>query len=83
MGGLAVNELPLALQVLLTLAIVVPMGPMMYRLMYQPIASAPVLICLIVSVAVHIAMVGLGCCSSVPKASVRRRSANSASSSAR
>jgi branched-chain amino acid transport system permease protein len=36
------------------------MGPMMYRLMYQPIASAPVLILLIVSVALHIAMVGLG-----------------------
>ena len=59
-GGLAVNELPLAVQVLLTLAIVVPMGPMMYRLMYQPIASAPVLVLLIVSVALHIAMVGLG-----------------------
>ncbi|HPV60958.1 MAG TPA: branched-chain amino acid ABC transporter permease [Thauera aminoaromatica] len=59
-GGLAVKELPLAVQVLLTLAIVVPMGPMMYRLMYQPIASAPVLVLLIVSVALHIAMVGLG-----------------------
>ena len=59
-GGLAVKELPLAMQVLLTLAIVVPMGPMMYRLMYQPIASAPVLVLLIVSVALHIAMVGLG-----------------------
>jgi branched-chain amino acid transport system permease protein len=59
-GGLAVNELPLAVQVLLTLAIVVPMGPMMYRLMYQPIASAPVLVLLIVSVALHIAMVGMG-----------------------
>ena len=59
-GGLAVDALPLALQVLLTLAIVVPMGPMMYRLMYQPIASAPVLVLLIVSVALHIAMVGLG-----------------------
>jgi len=60
LGGLAVDELPLAVQVLLTLAIVVPMGPMMYRLMYQPIASAPVLVLLIVSVALHIAMVGLG-----------------------
>ena len=60
LGGLAVDELPLAVQVLLTLAIMVPMGPMMYRLMYQPIASAPVLVLLIVSVALHIAMVGLG-----------------------
>jgi len=60
LSALPVNELPLVLQVVLTLAIVVPMGPMMYRLMYQPIASAPVLILLIVSVALHIAMVGLG-----------------------
>jgi branched-chain amino acid transport system permease protein len=44
----------------LALAIVVPMGPQMYRLAYQPIASAPILILLIVSVAVHLAMVGLG-----------------------
>jgi branched-chain amino acid transport system permease protein len=40
--------------------VVVPMGPQMYRLAYQPIASAPILILLIVSVAVHLAMVGLG-----------------------
>ena len=60
LAGLPVNELPLVVQVLLTLGVVVPLGPMMYRLMYQPIASAPVLILLIVSVAVHITMVGLG-----------------------
>ncbi len=54
------QDFPLLIQVLLALAIVVPMGPMMYRLMYRPIASAPVLILLIVSVAVHITMVGLG-----------------------
>jgi len=60
LAGLPVNELPLAVQVLLTLSVVVPLGPMMYRLMYQPIASAPVLILLIVSVALHITMVGLG-----------------------
>ena len=53
-------DLPMVIQVILTLAVVVPIGPMMYQLAYQPIASAPVLILLIVSVAVHIAMVGLG-----------------------
>lgn len=53
-------DLPMVVQVILTLAVVVPIGPMMYQLAYQPIASAPVLILLIVSVAVHIAMVGLG-----------------------
>ncbi|MCV2216894.1 branched-chain amino acid ABC transporter permease [Thauera sp. Sel9] len=59
-AAVPVDALPLFVHVVLTLAIVVPMGPMMYRLMYQPIASAPVLILLIVSVALHIAMVGLG-----------------------
>lgn len=57
---LPLAEMPLALQVLAALLVVVPMGPMMYRLVYQPIAEAPVLILLIVSVAAHVAMVGLG-----------------------
>ena len=33
---------------------------MLYRLAYQPIAEASVLVLLIVSVAVHLALVGLG-----------------------
>ena len=51
---------PLALQVLLALALVVPLGPAVYRLAYQPLASASVLVLLIVSVAVHLTLVGLG-----------------------
>jgi branched-chain amino acid transport system permease protein len=47
-------------QILLALAVVVPLGPMIYRLAYQPLAEAPVLVLLIVSVAVHVVMVGLG-----------------------
>ena len=58
--GAAPAEWPLLLQVLLALAVVVPLGPQLYRLAYQPIAEAPVLILLIVSVAVHVALVGLG-----------------------
>lgn len=58
--ALPLAELPMVVQVALTLAVVVPIGPLMYQLAYQPIASAPVLILLIVSVAVHISMVGLG-----------------------
>src|SRR5574343_2087179 len=53
-------DLPLALQVLLSLLLVVPMGPMVYRVAYQPLAGASVLVLLIVSVAVHVAMIGLG-----------------------
>lgn len=54
------GDWPLAIQVVLALALVVPLGPMIYRLVYQPLASASVLVLLIVSVAVHLALVGLG-----------------------
>jgi branched-chain amino acid transport system permease protein len=54
------QSLPMAVQVALALAIVVPLGPMVYRLAFQPIAQASVLMLLIVSVAVHVVMVGLG-----------------------
>ena len=50
----------LTYQILLTLALVVPLGPMVYRLAYQPLANASVLILLIISVAVHFVMTGLG-----------------------
>jgi branched-chain amino acid transport system permease protein len=51
---------PMLVQVLLTLALVVPLGPLLYRLAYQPLASASVLVLLIVSVAVHLALAGMG-----------------------
>lgn len=50
----------LTFQILLALALVVPLGPMVYRLAYQPLANASVLVLLIISVAVHFAMTGLG-----------------------
>ena len=53
-------EMAMPLQILLTLLLVVPLGPMVYRLAFQPLAEAPVLVLLIVSVAVHLALVGLG-----------------------
>ena len=57
---LPLAELGLAVQILLAMLVVVPLGPMMYRIVYQPIAEATVLVLLIVSVASHVAMVGLG-----------------------
>ncbi|MFH1870884.1 MAG: branched-chain amino acid ABC transporter permease [Pseudomonadota bacterium] len=54
------NEFPLLLQIVLALALVVPLGPMIYRLAFQAVAEASVLVLLIVSVAVHLALVGLG-----------------------
>lgn len=59
-AALAQPELPFWLQVLLALALVTPLGPLLYRIAYQPIAEAPVLVLLIVSVAVHFALTGLG-----------------------
>jgi branched-chain amino acid transport system permease protein len=52
--------LPLALQVVLTLAAVSALGPLLYRIAYRPLADASVLVLLIVSVAVHFALTGLG-----------------------
>ena len=51
---------PLAAQVLLSLAAVTALGPLLYRVAYQPLADASVLVLLIVSVAVHFALTGLG-----------------------
>ena len=56
----APQQLSLWIQVALSLALVVPLGPILYRLAFQPLANASVLVLLIVSVAVHFVMVGLG-----------------------
>ena len=53
-------SLPLPVQVGLTLAAVTTLGPLLYRIVYQPIADASVLVLLIVSVALHFALTGLG-----------------------
>ena len=57
---LDLGQLNMALQIGLTLAILVPMGPMLYRIAYQPIAETSVLVLLIASVAVHLILTGLG-----------------------
>nr|WP_314623601.1 branched-chain amino acid ABC transporter permease [uncultured Noviherbaspirillum sp.] len=54
------TALPMVAQVALALAIVIPMGPMVYRLAFQPLAEASTLVLLIVSVGVHFALIGLG-----------------------
>lgn len=47
------------IQVLLVLAMVVPLGPILYRIAYQPLANASVLVLFIVSMAVHYILTGL------------------------
>ncbi len=54
------HALPFAAHVALTFACVVPLGPMLYRVAYQPIVEASVLTLFIVSVALHLAMSGVG-----------------------
>jgi branched-chain amino acid transport system permease protein len=50
----------IAAQALLSLAIVTPMAPCVYRIAYQGLADAPVLTLLIVSIGVHLVLLGLG-----------------------
>ncbi|MEE8614589.1 MAG: branched-chain amino acid ABC transporter permease [Roseateles sp.] len=58
--GLAPQQPPLIVQVLLTLAVVTAMGPLLYRLAYRALSGASVLTLLIVSVGVHFALTGIG-----------------------
>jgi branched-chain amino acid transport system permease protein len=57
---LAPHKPGIPLAVLLTLAIVTPMAPYLYRIAFQPLAEASVLVLLIASLGVHLALVGLG-----------------------
>jgi branched-chain amino acid transport system permease protein len=53
------HDLPMWLGIVLTLAIVLPISPLLYRVAFRPLADASVLVLLIVSVAVHFGMSGL------------------------
>jgi branched-chain amino acid transport system permease protein len=56
----APRQPPLLVQALLSMAVVTAYGPLVYRVAYQSLADASVLVLLIVSVGVHFAMTGLG-----------------------
>lgn len=53
------QNLSLPVAMLLTIALVLPLGPLLYRVVFQPIATAPVLVLLMVAVALHFAITGL------------------------
>jgi branched-chain amino acid transport system permease protein len=53
------HDLPMWLGIALTLAIVIPISPLLYRIAFRPLADASVLVLLIVAVAVHFAISGL------------------------
>ena len=56
----APRGLPIVVQALLSLALVTALGPLLYRLAYEALAEASVLVLLIVSVGVHFALTGFG-----------------------
>lgn len=57
---LAPEKPPLAVQALLSIAIVAPMALYIYRLAFEALAEASVLVLLIAAVGVHLALAGLG-----------------------
>jgi branched-chain amino acid transport system permease protein len=57
---LAPAKLGIAVSAILTIALLAPMGPALYRIAFAPLAEASVLVLLIASVGVHIALMGLG-----------------------
>lgn len=56
----APRKLDMWAQVLIVLGLVVPLGPILYRVAYQPLANASVLVLFIISMAAHYALTGLG-----------------------
>ena len=56
----APRKLDLVWQVLIVLGLVVPLGPIVYRVAYQPLANASLLVLFIASMAVHYMLQGLG-----------------------
>lgn len=58
--ALPLAAMPMIGQVALTMLIVTPMGPMLYRIAYQRLSEASTLVLLIASVAAHLLLTGIG-----------------------
>ena len=56
----AMPDVPALLQIMATILLVVPIAPLLARVVFQPIADASVLVLLIVSLALHFLLSGLG-----------------------
>jgi branched-chain amino acid transport system permease protein len=52
-------DLPMWAEILVTLAVVLPISPLLYRIAFRSLADASVLVLLIVAVAVHFALSGM------------------------
>jgi branched-chain amino acid transport system permease protein len=56
----AETQLPMFLRIILSIALVLPIAPLLDRVAFRPIADASVLLLLTVAVALHFGLVGLG-----------------------
>jgi branched-chain amino acid transport system permease protein len=56
----AETQLPMFLRIILSIALILPIAPLLDRVAFRPIADASVLLLLTVSVALHFGLVGLG-----------------------
>lgn len=57
---LAPLKLGKAADIMIAIALIVPMGPMLYRIAFAPLAKASVLVLLIAAFGVHFSLLGLG-----------------------
>jgi branched-chain amino acid transport system permease protein len=57
---IAPQKPPLWIAALMTLALIVPMGPLVYRLAFAPMADASVLALFIAAIGVHFSLTGIG-----------------------
>lgn len=53
-------KLPFAINAIISIAIIIPIGTLLYRLAYEPLESASILVLLIASVGIHLALTGVG-----------------------
>jgi branched-chain amino acid transport system permease protein len=52
--------MPAPLRILVTVVLILPLAPLLDRIVFRPVADASVLLLLIISVALHFALVGMG-----------------------
>ncbi|MDF3822255.1 branched-chain amino acid ABC transporter permease [Leptospira sp. 96542] len=60
LAWLPLHALPMLLQAVLTLAAITPLGPLTYRLFFQPVAHVSGLLLMIIAIAVHVSLLGVG-----------------------
>ena len=53
------STMPAALQIVMTFAVILPLGGSLYRLVFQPLRDASTLVLLIAAVGLHLALLGL------------------------